>query len=219
MRLFAGLYPPQEALAHLDGALAGVAGEDGDLGASLRWVPREQRHVTLAFLGEVPDGALPDVEAALARAVVGHAPLALRLAGAGTFGDRTLWVGLAGDRDGLRDLSQDVAAALGDEAGVVARDRAAGRPHLTVARLRAGAAPSGARRRRGAPPAVGPAPLAARARALGVYSGPGWTAQEVVLVSSVLGAGRSGGPAHDAVARFPLVAPAGDEAGVGGWRA
>lgn len=41
-------------------------------------------------------------------------------------------------------------------------------------------------------------------RALSVYRGPDWTAEAVEVVASHLGEGRSGGPAHEVLARVPL---------------
>ena len=55
MRLFTAVYPTEAALAHLDLALDSVFG-GLTVGAGLRWSPREQRHITLGFHGEVPEG-------------------------------------------------------------------------------------------------------------------------------------------------------------------
>ena len=63
MRLFAAIRPPGFVLEHLDGALAALRSGAGD---RLRWVPPEQLHLTVAFYGEVPDGAAWDVQEMLA---------------------------------------------------------------------------------------------------------------------------------------------------------
>ena len=130
-----------------------------------------QWHVTLAFLGEVP--AAEPLAPELAGAVAQHPPLALRVRGGGAFG-RVWWGGLDGDVAGLRSLAADVADAC-RAAGVALEDRPY-RPHVTVAR-------------RGS----GPHPLEG-------YEGPAWTASEVELVRSRLGATAR----HEVLARFPL---------------
>ncbi|WP_407318154.1 RNA 2',3'-cyclic phosphodiesterase [Isoptericola halotolerans] len=204
MRLFTAVYPSAEASAHLDLAVGGVGGAAvPDPGAGLRWVPRAQRHVTLVFHGTVPDGALPGYVATLREALAQVEPFPLSLAGSGTFGGRTLWVGLRDDVPALRRLgalASDVAAGE----GMPARERSGGRPHVTVARastVRGGERRQARRERRAPEPA---APFAQWARALAVYSGPAWTVERVHVVASELGAGRSGGPAHTDVAALPL---------------
>ncbi|PFG42900.1 2'-5' RNA ligase [Isoptericola jiangsuensis] len=209
MRLFSAVYPSPESLTHLDGALGGVGGPAvADPGTGLRWVPREQRHVTLAFHGEVPDGAVDGYVDALGDAVADVGPFDLALAGSGTFSGRTLWVGVGGDVDALRSLARRVDDAAAD-AGVSGTDRVAGRPHLTVARASASVvgadrARERRRRRRGEPEQEPASPFGRWAHALAVYRGPGWTVGEVLVVASRLGEGRSGGPAHEVVARAAL---------------
>jgi 2'-5' RNA ligase len=210
VRLFTAVYPSAAASAHLDLALGGVGGSAvADPGAGLRWVAKEQRHVTLAFHGEVPDGAVPGYVDALRPALAGLERFELELAGGGSFGGRTLWVGVTGALDALRRLSavvEDAAAA----AGLPADDRVGGRPHLTVARASASrvartarAGERGSRRPRGRSD-DGLTPLAHWARALAVYRGPAFGVETVHVVASELGAGRSGGPLHDDVAVLHL---------------
>ncbi|WP_402468072.1 2'-5' RNA ligase family protein [Isoptericola aurantiacus] len=209
MRLFTAVYPSPQALHHLDLALTGVGGPAvDDPGAGLRWVPAGQRHVTLSFHGEVPDGAVEGYVESLRREVGGLAPFDLSLAGSGSFGGRTLWVGLGGAVERLRSLAAAVDAAA-QETGLGGADRAGGRAHLTVARASSSAARAErgrARRSRRRDPGAPPVPsrLEDWARALAVYRGPVWTVGAVRVVASELGAGRSGGPAHSEVAAVPL---------------
>ncbi|MBZ4256623.1 RNA 2',3'-cyclic phosphodiesterase, partial [Mycobacterium tuberculosis] len=58
MRLFAAAYPPRAAREHLVRAMAEVRALTG---AALRWGDPEQWHVTLAFYGDQPEGAVPDL--------------------------------------------------------------------------------------------------------------------------------------------------------------
>jgi 2'-5' RNA ligase len=151
VRLFTAVYPSTAASAHLDLALGGVGGSAvADPGAGLRWVPKEQRHVTLAFHGEVPDGAVPGYVDALGTALAGVQAFELALAGGGSFGGRTLWVGLSGALDAVRRLAALVEEAAA-EAGLPADDRA----------------PVRARRRRARPARDGRGSAARAARADG----------------------------------------------------
>jgi RNA 2',3'-cyclic 3'-phosphodiesterase len=181
VRLFAALVPPEPVLDHLEGALDGLRSGPG---APLRWVPRENLHLTLAFYGAVPDGAVPDVSAALAQIAAVSAPAEVMLSGAGAFGGRTLWIGVGGEVATVQRLMR-AAAELVDERS----DDGPARPHVTVAR-------SG-RRARGLD--LGPA-----VRALSVYRGPSWRAGELALMSSHLGEGRAGAPRYQVTDVLPL---------------
>lgn len=101
-----------------------------------RWQPLHQAHVTLHFLGEVPEAELPAIQAACEAAAAGHGPFSLSLAELGAFPNprkaSVLWVGLGGDRDALAALQADGKARL-QAAGVTLEDRAYA-PHLTLAR-------------------------------------------------------------------------------------
>lgn len=182
MRLFAALVPPDPVLDHLEAALDGV--RSGPAGA-LRWVPRENLHLTLAFYGEVADGAVPDLTAALAQVAATERAPELQLSGAGSFSGRTLWVGVGGEVGLVRTLMARSAEVR--EAG---EDDGPPRPHVTVAR--------GGRRSRGLD-------LSGAVRALSVYRGPTWRAGEIVLLSSHLGEGPGGAPRYvvEERARWP----------------
>jgi len=95
-------------------------------GVTGRFVPVENLHLTLAFLGEVEDPA--PVTAAMEK--LRFSPFPLELTGLGTFRD-LLWVGLRGSDD-LDRLVRDLRKAL-DEAGV-GYDRKKFVPHITLAR-------------------------------------------------------------------------------------
>ena len=195
MRLFVALRPSPAALEHLDAALEEV--RDG-AGRALRWGDPAQWHLTLAFRPDLPDGALEDAVAQLARLAADHPPLRLQLSGAGVFSGRTLWIGVGGATEQL--------AALMAESLLEGEGRERRRAHLTVARVSARAPRAPRRRRRGEAPPPDPTQLllADAVRALSVYRGPTWEASELELVESVLEQGRSGGPRHEVLATVPL---------------
>lgn len=74
--------------------------------SQVRWVPPENLHVTLAFLGDVEEARLPDLVERIARALDGTEPFSYRLGGLGAFpsrGDvRVAWVGL---EEGTKELA------------------------------------------------------------------------------------------------------------------
>lgn len=157
MRLFAALRPPVEVLEHLQAAVDAVLPPWTGAGPPpLRWTDPEQRHVTLAFYGEVPDGAVDELAAELAAAADEAGPLELQLSGAGVFSGTALWIGV---RDADRPGAPDATGPHGGLLELMARCETAGegismleprdrrRAHLTLARLgRRGAPRDGGRR-------------------------------------------------------------------------
>ncbi|MFI2752613.1 RNA 2',3'-cyclic phosphodiesterase [Cellulomonas sp. P22] len=202
MRLFVAVRPPAPVLDHLDLALRVVQAHEALTAdpADVRWTLEENRHVTAAFYGTLPDGRTDELVAALEDGVRAIPPFELRLRGAGVFAHRTLWVGVAGDLGSMRRLSA-MAGAAGEEVGARPDDRVRSRPHLTVGRVGA-PTPAGRGRRRRDRPTDDPA--ASLVRALAVYDGPEWTVEELLLVASAPGAGRGGGPLYTPVQAFAL---------------
>ena len=107
-------------------------------GVKATWSRDANLHLTLKFLGEIPQSSVSDISTAASRAVVGLAPFSIRLEQTGTFPKqdqpRVLWIGINDFSGKLSELQ----ARLEDEsasAGFV-RDSRPFHPHLTVARLR-----------------------------------------------------------------------------------
>lgn len=86
-RLFLGLEMPafvQDQLAALRADLPGV-----------RWQWPSDLHLTLRFLGTVPDSLMARIVEAMQN--IGVPPFNMQLSGVGTFGHRILWVGTESD--------------------------------------------------------------------------------------------------------------------------
>jgi len=102
------------------------------------WSRDANLHLTLKFLGEIPQTSVPDISTAASRAVAGIAPFSIRLEQTGAFPKqgqpRVLWVATNDSSGKLSELH----ARLEDELATAgfARDDRPFHPHLTVARLR-----------------------------------------------------------------------------------
>jgi len=199
VRLFLSVVPPVQVLDHLDLALAAARRAPAATHQTMRWSARETWHLTAAFYGEVPDGTVASLVDNLDAAVSQVSQYSLSLRGAGVFAHRTLWVGVGGDTDAQRRLSE-LGQAVGDELGLHHDQRERNRAHLTIGRARAGTRPPGRRRSQTSEPGH----VEQIAHALAVYDGPSWTITSVFLMRSEPGAGRSGGPRYTTVAEHFL---------------
>jgi 2'-5' RNA ligase len=103
------------------------------------WVPPENMHLTLAFLGEVEERRVPELEDAMYAATDSNLePLHLRAQGLGAFPDeekvRVLWAGLDGQVPELVELQARLMRHLRSAGFEV--DSKKFRPHITLARFR-----------------------------------------------------------------------------------
>ncbi len=171
MRLFVAILPPETIRQRLLCAQQALAQQGRG-----RFVPAENLHLTLAFLGETE--RLRAAEDALH--MVQSAPILLRLSGVGCFGD-LYWAGMERS-DELDDLYQQLCRALRGVGFVL--ERRAFRPHWTLCRS--------------FHPAEAFDPSAA-SRALGM---PQFCADRISLMRSVRG---DGGMIYTEVAVQPLL--------------
>jgi RNA 2',3'-cyclic 3'-phosphodiesterase len=166
LRLFLAIDPPAVALEHLGTFADGL----GTVRSGVRVTARSLWHITLAFIGEVPDGRLERAIAAVDRAASTAGDTKARVAGGGRFGRgrfTILWAGVDGDLDPLRR-----AAVRGLKSRRLPFDAARFHPHLTLAR----------------PGDKVPAEVIDEdLTALSSYEGPQWTINRFVLYRSHLG--------------------------------
>ena len=132
VRVFAGIELPPEIRTAIEVATAPLRTTI----PGFRWVPPENLHLTIVFLGWVDPDDVEPIRASLDAAVAPTAPFAARLGAVGRFPDRAkarvLWVGFTAGADALSDLAGRARTAV---AGRVPDDRPF-RPHITVARAR-----------------------------------------------------------------------------------
>jgi len=127
VRLFVGVELPEDVRERLAFLCAGVPGA--------RWVPPENMHLTLRFIGEVDGHEADDIYHALA--AVRPRTFDISLTGVGHFGNgdevRALWVGVERNAE-LMALRDRVESAL-VRVGLPPEGRRF-TPHVTLARLR-----------------------------------------------------------------------------------
>lgn len=174
-RLFSALLISDDAREHLVHALRPIREEHPQ---GLRWTDPDNWHITLCFYGNQPNDHT-DLAGYLAQAAGASAPLKLNLRGAGSFGHRTLWTGVGGQVRELRSLMADTIIDLDNPPPPQ-------KPHLTIARTQERWL------------------VADLVHALLVYEGPEFLCDELVLMESVPGQGRSGGPRYDILERIRL---------------
>jgi 2'-5' RNA ligase len=104
---------------------------------SVRWVRRDQLHLTVRFYGNVAPSDAPALLEALRGACAGTGPLDLNLTGLGGFPDprhpRVVWAGVSGDVDGLDQLQERIEAATGIFGEH--QETREFQPHLTLGRV------------------------------------------------------------------------------------
>ncbi len=131
MRTFVAIFPPLEARKELlrTARNLNVKGE-------VRWTKPENVHLTLKFLGEVPEESLTDIGGVLREVAARHETFEIEADGFGAFPSaekaRVLWAGVGEDAARLRTLAGEVEDAL-EPLGFEREDRVF-TPHITLGR-------------------------------------------------------------------------------------
>ena len=133
MRLFIAIDLPDEWKAALEDMQKSIEW----LGRGVKWTKPRGMHLTLKFLGDVPDEQINDVIAGLERACEGTAPFKMRMKGTGCFPSpnrpRVYWAGLNGGKLllALQERVEQEISPLG-----FPREKRDFTPHLTIARIK-----------------------------------------------------------------------------------
>jgi 2'-5' RNA ligase len=134
VRTFIAVDLPAEVKTQIGGIIA----ELKPLSSSIRWVRSEGLHMTLKFLGEIPQERLPEIFAATERAALSRTPFSFVLARMGGFPNlrrpRVLWIGVQDGGEHLKGLQVAVEGAL--VACGFPGERRTFSPHLTIGRVR-----------------------------------------------------------------------------------
>jgi 2'-5' RNA ligase len=133
MRLFIAIDLPDEWKTALEQLQSSIEW----LGRGVKWTQSRGMHLTLKFLGDVPDEKINDVIAALERACEGTAAFKMRMKGTGCFPSpkrpRVYWAGLNGGKP-LLTLQERVEKEI--EPLGFPREKRDFTPHLTIARIK-----------------------------------------------------------------------------------
>ncbi len=134
IRTFIALPIPDAVKATLETAVTSLKAKN----RGVRWVKPEGLHITLKFLGDIPEDTVAPLSADLDGAAGESRPLSLSLSGFGAFPGvrrpRVVWVGLGGDIAELVTLSRAIDRVCGKYG--IAQE---GRPfsgHITLGRLK-----------------------------------------------------------------------------------
>jgi 2'-5' RNA ligase len=131
MRLFVALQIPSEVRENLKQLLLSLRA----ISPQTRWVRPQNLHVTLKFIGEVPEAQFAAIRGALAGVRSGQA-VKLDFRGLGFYPDgkhpRVFWAGI-GASPGLNTLAREIEKVT--EAAGIPREQRRFSPHLTLARF------------------------------------------------------------------------------------
>ena len=115
-----------------------AAGRNAVRNDRIRWTRTDDFHLTLKFLGDVPEGGLEGIAAALRRPCANHAPFDAVLSSFGAFPSprraKVLWAGVGAGSETVRALAADVDAAI--EPLGFGREERSYVPHATLGRVR-----------------------------------------------------------------------------------
>lgn len=108
--------------------------------AGYKWVPDDNLHVTLNFVGDVPENEVADLCRDVKKQLEGTEQFTLTVQGIGAFPTtdepRTIWLGVTEGAEDLIAINDTIAQLL--EAWRFPKDRNAFHPHITLGRLKRG---------------------------------------------------------------------------------
>jgi len=137
MRCFVAIDIPEEIRAELADLQKDLAGRVDIRKGDAKWVEPEAMHLTLKFLGEVPDNQIVEVCKIVETVAARHAAFDFPVEQVGSFGGhsaRVLWVGAGLNSPELGQLQQDLEEQF-EQAGWPREGRQFS-GHLTLCRIR-----------------------------------------------------------------------------------
>ena len=133
LRCFISLELPEELKKNIYGYIEKLKAA----GADVKWIPPENLHLTLKFLGDTTEELLKSINERLISLSKSHDRFSLQISGAGVFPNikypRVIWLGVR-DSEEIIKLQHDIdesMAGLGFE-----KDDKQFTPHLTVGRMK-----------------------------------------------------------------------------------
>lgn len=134
IRTFVAVDLPQDIKMEVDRFTSAFRNQ----GRGIRWVNAQNLHLTLRFLGDIPEDSVPRLADNIKKNVDGFGVFDLSLSGLGGFPNlkrpRVIWTGVEIGKDKLRDL------AAGMETACIESEFGNGdkrfSPHLTIGRVK-----------------------------------------------------------------------------------
>ena len=136
MRTFISVELPDEVREKISGAVEALK----KVNAAVKWVEPKNLHITLKFLGEVPEGEIDNLKDRVAEAVKGKKSFPAEFSGVGTFPEgrkpRVIWAGTAKGGKEQEEIAASLEKAL-SKAGFREEERGF-KPHITIGRVKEG---------------------------------------------------------------------------------
>ncbi len=133
MRCFIAIDLPDEIIRQIGLVIDAVC----PLSKDVKWVPYENIHLTLKFLGDVKDDLLPEIEQRISGVCRLHEPFSITVRGTGAFPNEkkpnVLWIGVD-KSDRLKEIYLGIDNSM-SEVGFEKESRKLS-PHLTIGRVK-----------------------------------------------------------------------------------
>lgn len=114
-----------------------IVSEASKAGGNIKWVEERNLHLTLKFLGNVPEEAIPTVSATIESVASSFEPFEFNVVGVGGFPNltkpRVIWVGVSNTQHLLR-LQRQIEEAM--ESLGFQREEKEFHPHITIGRVK-----------------------------------------------------------------------------------
>ncbi len=139
LRAFVAINLPEEIIEHVRSLQDALK----DHGLKLRWVKPSNLHLTLKFLGEIPEKDIAAIGKAVQLGTGIEAPLDLTIQGMGVFPGikrpRVLWIGIGGEAERLKQIQDRIEGQF--ESMGYRREKRSFKAHLTLARIKGKVSP------------------------------------------------------------------------------
>ncbi len=159
-----------------------------DSRADVKWVEPHNLHLTLQFLGDVPENQIAEVCKAVEHGASAVKPFTLEIRGAGAFPNlgkpRTIWLGAKEGAERMADLHDNIALMLAD-LGFRDEERRY-QAHLTIGRVKS---------------MKNVSPLGSLLRQHAEFSAGAFSVEKAIVFSSRL---ERGGPIYEKLSTAPL---------------
>jgi 2'-5' RNA ligase len=129
MRLFIAVEIPEDVKEELGKTMEALKRKV----SSVKWVEKENFHITLRFIGEVQEDKLPVIENIIEEVSSKFSPFDIELKGVGNF-PYVIWIGIDKGKEILSDISYSIEGPL-IKAGFPPADKLFS-PHITLGRVK-----------------------------------------------------------------------------------